>query len=253
MAGHSKWANIKRRKGAADAARGKLFTKLIKEIMVAAKLGGGDIDANPRLRLAVDKAKGNSMPKDNIERAIAKGAGDLTGDDFENLVYEGYGPGGVAILVECLTDNRNRTASEVRSAFSKGGGNLGATGSVAYMFNQRGNFTLPLAAGDEDTVMMKALEGGADDVVCDEVDGEPVWLVTAAFEDYAATRMALATLDEEGLNGEITWEPDNTVTLDLEQARALMALIERLEDCDDVQDTYTNADIPDDVAEALDS
>lgn len=251
MAGHSKWANIKRRKGAADAARGKLFTKLIKEIMVAAKLGGGDIDANPRLRLAVDKAKSNSMPKDNIARAIAKGAGDLTGDDFENLIYEGYGPGGVAILVECLTDNRNRTASEVRSAFSKGGGNLGASGSVAYMFNQRGEFTLPLSAGDEETVMVTALEGGADDVEQDEFDDQPVWRITTAFEDYASTRAALAELDEDGLNGEITWEPDNTVTLDVDQAKSLMGLLERLEDCDDVQDTYTNADIPDDVADQL--
>ncbi len=247
MAGHSKWANIKRRKGAQDAARGKLFTKLIKEIMVAAKMGGSDIDANPRLRLAVDKAKANSMPKDNIERAIAKGAGELTGDDYENLIYEGYGPNGVAILIECLTDNRNRTASEVRSAFNKGGGSMGTSGSVAWMFQQKGVFTLPRDIGDEETVMMAALEGGAEDVVA---EGD-TWQVTTAFESYAATRAALAELDEDKLNGELTWVPDTEVTLGLDEAQQLMGLLERLEDCDDVQDTYTNADIPDEIADQL--
>lgn len=247
MAGHSKWANIKRRKGAQDAARAKLFTKLIKEIMVAAKMGGSDIDANPRLRLAVDKAKSNSMPKDNIERAIAKGAGELTGDDYENLTYEGYGPSGVAILIECLTDNRNRTASEVRSAFNKAGGSMGTSGSVAWMFQQKGIFTLPLEAGDEETVMLAAMEGGAEDIT--EEDGK--WVVTSAFEMYATTRAALAELDEEGLNGELTWVPDTEVTIGFEDAEQLMGLLERLEDCDDVQDTYMNADIPDDVAARL--
>jgi YebC/PmpR family DNA-binding regulatory protein len=247
VAGHSKWANIKRRKGAQDAARGKLFTKLIKEIMVAAKMGGSDIDANPRLRLAVDKAKANSMPKDNIERAIAKGAGELTGDDYENLIYEGYGPNGVAILIECLTDNRNRTASEVRSAFNKGGGSMGTSGSVAWMFQQKGVFTLPRDIGDEETVMMAALEGGAEDVVA---EGD-TWQVTTAFESYAATRAALAELDEDKLNGELTWVPDTEVTLGLDEAQQLMGLLERLEDCDDVQDTYTNADIPDEIADQL--
>ena len=247
MAGHSKWANIKRRKGAQDAVRGKLFTKLIKEIMVAAKIGGGDPDANPRLRLAIDKAKGKSMPKNTIERAIAKGSGELKGDDYESLTYEGYGPGGVAVLVECLTDNRNRTASDVRSSFSKGGGNLGASGSVSYMFATKGIFTLPKSAGDEDDIMMVALEAGAEDVM----DDDEVWTVTSEFADYDACKKALSELAGEALTAEISKIPDNTVSVDLEDAQKLMRLLERLEDCDDVQETHTNADFSDDVAAQL--
>lgn len=247
MAGHSKWANIKRRKGAQDAARGKLFTKLIKEIMVAAKIGGGDPDANPRLRLAIDKAKAKSMPRNTIERAVAKGSGELKGDDYENLVYEGYGPGGVAILVECLTDNRNRTASDVRSAFSKGGGNLGASGSVSYMFETKGIFTLPKDAGDEDDVMMVALEAGAEDVV----DDGDVWTVTSGFSEYDACKKALTELGGENVTAELSKIPENTIGLELDDAQKLMKLLERLEDCDDVQETHTNADFSDDIAAQL--
>lgn len=247
MAGHSKWANIKRRKGAQDAVRGKLFTKLIKEIMVAAKMGGGDPDANPRLRLAVDKAKAKSMPKHTIERAVAKGSGDLKGDDFENLVYEGYGPGGVAIMVECLTDNRNRTASDVRSSFARGGGNLGASGSVSYMFEAKGIFTLPKSAGDEEDIIMAALEAGAEDVT----DDDEVWTITSEFSEYEACKKAFTELAGDALTSEISKIPDNTVNVELEDARQLMRLLERLEDCDDVQETHTNADFSDEVAEQL--
>jgi len=237
VAGHSKWANIKRRKGAVDAARGKLFTKLIKEITVAAKLGGPDLEANPRLRLAVDKAKGQSMPKATIERAIAKAAGDAGGESYENLTYEGYGPGGVAILVECLTDNRNRTASEVKHAFSKGGGNMGSTGSVSYMFQQKGEFALPSGDLDEDTVLSAALEGGGDDV---RLDGDE-WVVTCPFEAYDACKKALEQLGVDLLRSEIVQIPDTTVDISNEDAQALMKLIDRLEDLDDVQETWTNA------------
>lgn len=247
MAGHSKWANIKRRKGAQDAVRGKLFTKLIKEIMVAAKIGGSDPDANPRLRLAVDKAKGKSMPKNTIERAISKGSGELKGDDYENLTYEGYGPGGVAILVECLTDNRNRTASDVRSSFSKGGGNLGASGSVSYMFETKGVFTVPKGIGDEEEIMMAALEAGAEDVV----DDDEVWTITSDFGDYDSCKKALHDLAGEALTAEISKIPENTVALELDDALKLMKLLERLEDCDDVQETHTNADFSDEVAAQL--
>ena len=250
MAGHSKWANIKRRKGAQDAKRGKLFTKLIKEITVAAKLGGGDIDANPRLRQAIDKAKANSMPRATIERAVAKGAGELGGEDFEELLYEGYGPGGVAIMVACLTDNRNRTASDVRHAFNKGGGNLGASGSVAYLFQDKGVFALPASAADEDDVMMAALDGGADDV--ESVGDE--WSITCEPEDYEAVKGALIELleDEDLLRAELTKVPDNQVTLDtVDAAKKVMGLIDRLEDLDDVQETWTNADFSDDVAASL--
>ena len=247
MAGHSKWANIKRRKGAQDAVRGKLFTKLIKEIMVAAKMGGGDVDANPRLRLAIDKAKSNSMPRATIERAVLKGSGELKGDNYENLVYEGYGPGGVAILVECLTDNRNRTASEVRSAFSKGGGNLGASGSVSYMFHTKGSFTIPKSAGDEETVMMVALDGGAEDVT----DDGDVWSVISEMADYDSCKKALEGLEAEALTAQLTKIPENQVALELDEAKKLLALLQRLEDCDDVQETHTNADFSEEVAAQL--
>lgn len=237
MAGHSKWANIKRRKGAADAARGKLFTKLIKEITVAAKLGGPDPDANPRLRLAVDKARAQSMPKNTIERAIAKAAGEAGGENYENLTYEGYGPGGVAILVECLTDNRNRTASEVKHAFNKGGGNLGSSGSVSYLFQQKGEFALPSGDLDEDTVLAAALDGGGDDVRLEDDE----WIVTCPFEAYDACKTALGELGVELARSEIVQIPETTVDISDEDARSLVKLLERLEDLDDVQETWTNA------------
>ena len=237
MSGHSKWSTIKRKKGAIDAKRGKLFTKLIKEIAVAAKMGDANPDNNPRLRLAVDKARSNSMPKATIERAIAKAAGELGGENYENLTYEGYGPGGVAVLVECLTDNRNRTASEVKHAFTKAGGNLGASGSVAYQFKSVGIFTVKEEAADEDTVMEAALDGGGDDV--ELVDGQ--WVVTCDRESYDTCKKALTALGVEQQSGEITRIPENTVDIGDADGEKLTRLLERLDDLDDVQETYTNA------------
>ena len=239
MAGHSKWANIKRRKGAQDAVRGKLFTKLIKEIMVAAKMGGGDLDANPRLRLAVDKAKSNSMPRKNIEKAIAKASGELGGENYETLMYEGYGPAGVAVLVECLTDNRNRTSSDVKHAFSKAGGNLGAPGSVAYQFSKKGVFTVSKVSADEDTIMMAVLEGGGDDVE----DADEEWVVTCEANAYQDCRQALMDIDCDVVRGEITQIPDNEVVVSESDAAKVVRLLDHLDDLDDVQETYTNADL----------
>jgi YebC/PmpR family DNA-binding regulatory protein len=241
VAGHSKWANIKRRKGAQDAKRGKLFTKLIKEITVAAKMGDPDPDSNPRLRLAIDKAKAQSMPKDTIQRAIDKASGALDGDNFENITYEGYGPGGIAVLVECLTDNRNRTSADVRHAFSKHGGNLGTSGSVAYQFNRKGLFTFPKDATDEETLMMQGLEGGAEDVE----DAGDLWTVTCAFEDYDACKTALEELGIEAMTSELMQQADNTVALSAEDSQKLMRLVDFLDDLDDVQDTWTNAEFAD--------
>ena len=246
MAGHSKWANIKRRKGAQDVARGKLFTKLIKEIMVAAKIGGGDLDANPRLRLAVDKAKGQSMPRLTIERAIAKATGDLSAQDYEELIYEGYGPGGVAIMVACLTDNRNRTSSDIRHAFTKHGGNLGSTGSVSYMFKHVGLLSVAKSAADEETVMMAAIEGGGEDL---EDDGD-TWLVTCNRDDYDACQAALAEAGLAVIRSEVTRVPDTTVPVSGSDAAIVVKLLERLDDLDDVQETYTNAEIDESTLEA---
>jgi len=243
LSGHSKWSTIKRKKGAVDAARGKVFTKLIKEIHVAAKMGdSGDVAANPRLRLAVDKAKGQSMPRQTIERAIAKAMGSGQDENWENITYEGYGQGGVAVLVETLTDNRNRTASDVRHAFSKGGGNLGTSGSVAYMFAHKAQFTFPAEGLDEDTVMMAVLEGGGDEY--EEDDGN--WVVTAEREAYDTCKTALEALGVE-INGELTRVPENLVEVSPSDAKKVMALLERLDDLDDVQDTYTNADFDEDA------
>ena len=239
MAGHSKWANIKRRKGAQDVVRGKLFTKLIKEIMVAAKMGGPDLEANPRLRLAVDKAKSNSMPRKNIEKAIAKASGEVGGDNYETLTYEGYGPAGVAVLVECLTDNRNRTSSDVKHAFAKSGGNLGAPGSVAYQFDKKGIFTVGKASVDEDTIMMAVLDAGGDDIT----EEEDEWVVTCEVSAYEACRAALVEVESEIRSGEITQVPGNEVAVSEGDANKVMRLLERLEDLDDVQETYTNADL----------
>ncbi|MBW1876759.1 MAG: YebC/PmpR family DNA-binding transcriptional regulator [Deltaproteobacteria bacterium] len=238
MAGHSKWANIKRRKGAQDIKRGKVFGKLIREITVAARMGDPDPEMNPRLRLAVDKAKANSMPKDNIERAIAKASGEGGGESYDQITYEGYGPGGVAILVQCLTDNRNRTASEIRHAFSKEGGNMGQAGSVAYLFQRKGLFNLPKEDLDEETVLMAALEGSGEDVS----EEEDEWQVTAAFEDYFSCMKALEELGVE-VASDVTQIPDNEVAISGEDARKLVKLLDRLEDLDDVQETWTNADI----------
>ena len=247
MAGHSKWANIQHRKGAQDKKRGKLFTKLIREITVAARLGGGDIAANPRLRLAVDKAKAKSMPKDNIERAIKKGSGDLDGSDFQEIRYEGYGPGGTAVMVDCMTDNRNRTVAEVRHAFSKFGGNLGADGSVSYMFQHVGLLSYP-AGSDEDAIMEAAIEAGADDVVVD--DDSAIEVLTAP-SDFESVRDAMREAGFSPEEAELTMRADNNTELELQAAGSMIKMLEMLEDLDDVQNVYSNADIPDDVLAQL--
>jgi YebC/PmpR family DNA-binding regulatory protein len=247
MAGHSKWANIQHRKGAQDKKRGKLFTKLIREITVAARMGGGDLAANPRLRLAVDKAKAASMPKDNIERAIKKGSGELGGDDYQEIRYEGYGPGGVAVMVDCMTDNRNRTVAEVRHAFSKFGGNLGADGSVGYMFRHVGSLSFPPGA-DEDAVMEAAIEAGAEDVIVD--DDHSIEVVTDPGE-FETVRDAMVEAGLEPENAELTMRADTNTRLELQEASSMVKMLEMLEDLDDVQNVYSNADISDDVLAQL--
>ena len=243
MAGHSKWANIQHRKGAQDKKRGKLFTKLIREITVAARTGGGDMDANPRLRLAIDKAKGQSMPKDNIERAVKRGSGELEGMDYEEIIYEGYGLGGGAVMDNCLTDNRNRTVADVRHAFSKYGGNLGADGSVAYLFNKVGLMSFPVGV-DEDRVMEVAIESGAEDVVIND-DGSIDVLTDP--DEFENVRKAL----EDSSNGfefaEITMRASVSATLGEKEASSMMKLLEMLEDLEDVQQVYSNAEIPDEI------
>ena len=246
MAGHSKWANIQHRKGKQDAIRAKLFSRLSKEITVAAKMGDPDPDKNPRLRLAVKEAKSNSVPKDVIDRAIKKSmVGE--GDDYEEIRYEGYGPGGIAVLVEAMTDNRNRTASSVRSTFSKNGGNLGETGSVSFMFERKGEIVYPLSVGDEDTVMEAAIEAGADDVLTDE-EGHYIY---CAFESINEVSKALEGLIGEASTVKAIWKPQNTVPVDEDRAQSIMKLTDSLEDDDDVQNVYTNMDIPEDVIARL--
>ncbi|MHA7814874.1 MAG: YebC/PmpR family DNA-binding transcriptional regulator [Pseudohaliea sp.] len=247
MAGHSKWANIKHRKAAQDAKRGKMFTKLIRELVVAAKQGGPAPEDNPRLRAAVDKALGANMTRDTIDRAIARGAGNNESDDVEELTYEGYAAGGIAVLLEVMTDNRNRTVAEVRHAFSKRGGNLGTDGSVAYLFTRRGQLTF--AAGtDEEQLMEVALEAGAEDIIPND-DGS--FDVMTPWEDFSAIK---AALEEAGLSpesGEVTMIASTTVPVDAAGAESLMGLVDALEDLDDVQNVYTNVDIPDDVLAEL--
>ena len=242
MAGHSKWANIQHRKGRQDAARSKLFSKLSKEITVAAKMGDPDPEKNPRLRLAVKEAKQNSVPKDVIERAIKKStAGD--GDDYEEIRYEGYGPNGIAVIVEAMTDNKNRTASNVRSIFSKNGGNLGETGSVGFMFERKGEIIFPSEIGDEDTVMMAAIESGAEDVESSE-DGHIIWCIDKNLSDVAAV---LESELGESQSTKLVWKPNTTTELDLEGMQKLMNLVDALEDDDDVQRVTTNFEINDEV------
>ena len=247
MAGHSKWANIRHRKGAQDAKRGKIFTKLIREITVAAKSGGGDPASNPRLRTAIDKALGQNMTRDTIDRAIARGAGTNEADDMEELTYEGYGLGGIAVLVEVMTDNRNRTVAEVRHAFSKRGGNLGTDGSVAYLFTRTGQISFAPGA-DEEQIMEAALEAGAEDVVTN--DDQSIDVMTA-WEDFAAVKDAIVAAGFEPDNAEVTMLASTTVPLDKEGAEKVLALIDHLEDLDDVQNVYTNADISLEVMEQL--
>ncbi len=247
MAGHSKWANIQHRKGAQDKKRGKLFTKLIREITVAARMGGGDIVANPRLRLAIDKAKAQSMPKDNIERAVKRGSGDMDGADFHEIRYEGYGPGGTAIMVDCLTDNRNRTVAEVRHAFSKFGGNLGADGSVSYLFNHVGQ--LMFAAGsDEDAVMEAAIEAGAEDVVVDPDQSIEVLTEPSVFEEVRDKIMSVGLTPE---SANLTMRASTNAELDAKEAASMIKMLEMLDDIDDVQQVYSNADISDEILEQL--
>ncbi|MBJ3777594.1 YebC/PmpR family DNA-binding transcriptional regulator [Acuticoccus mangrovi] len=246
MAGHSKFKNIMHRKGAQDAKRSKLFSKLSREITVAAKMGTPDPDMNPRLRLAIQAARAQSMPKDNIERAIKKAAGD-DGAVYEEVRYEGYGPGGVAVLVEALTDNRNRTAGVVRAAFSKHGGALGETGSVAFMFDRVGEIEYAPAAADAEAMMEAAIEAGAEDVSSDE-DGH---LVTCAFEDVAEVSTALGERLGEAQAVRIVWRPQNSTPVDEDKAGTLMKLIDILEDDDDVQNVFANYEISDEVMEKL--
>jgi len=237
MAGHSKWANIKHKKAATDAKRGKIFTRLIKEITVAAKMGGGDISCNPRLRLAVDKAYENNMPKDNVERAVKRGTGDLEGVNYEELRYEGYGPAGVAVMVECLTDNKTRTVADVRHAFSKHGGNLGTDGSVAFLFKHCGQM-LFAPGTDEDKLMEAALEAGAEDVVTNE-DGS-IEVVTDPYE-FAAVKEALVKAGLQPELGEVTMKPANENELTGDDAVKMQKLLDALESLDDVQEVYTTA------------
>ena len=247
MAGHSKWANIQHRKGAQDAKRGKLFTKFIREITVASKEGGSDPDNNPRLRAAIDKALSGNMTRDVIERATKRGAGELEGVTYEEIRYEGYGPSGIAIMLDCLTDNRNRTVAAVRNVFTKRGGNMGTDGSVAYLFHKKGIISYPTGT-DEDVVMEGALESGADDIVTNE-DGT-IDVFTAP-EDYAAVKDALDHAGLEAVSSAVTMHPETTVALDVKDAGKALAMIDAFEDLDDVQDVYTNADFSDDVMAQL--
>ena len=247
MSGHSKWATIRRKKGAIDAKRGKLFTKLIREIVTAARMGGGDASANPRLRLAVEKARGANMPKDTLSRAVQRGSGGGEDTVFEEVVYEGYGPGGTAVLVEGLTDNRNRTVSEVRNVFTKAGASLGAPGCVAHLFGKRGLITFERQDLDSDALLEAALEAGADDV---RDDGDPVVVVTAP-NVLEAVKAALEGRGFRAASAEVTKEPSTTVPLAGDAAEAMLKLSEALEDLDDVQAVYANFDIPDEVMQRL--
>ena len=247
MAGHSKWANIKHRKAAQDAKRGKLFTKLIREITVSARVGGADLDSNPRLRTAVDKALTANMTRDTIERAIKRGAGAGDTENFEEVRYEGYGVGGVAVMVECLTDNRNRTVSDVRHAFSKTGGNLGTDGSVAYLFSKRG--IISFAPGsDEDAIMEAALDAGAEDVISQDNGSIDVWTTP---EEFNQVNAAMREAGFEPVSAEISMQAATEVQLALEEAEKVVRLVDMLEDLDDVQNVYTNADFSDEVLAEL--
>jgi YebC/PmpR family DNA-binding regulatory protein len=238
MSGHSKWSTIKRKKAAIDAKRGKIFTKLIKEITIAARQGGGDINANPRLRLAVDNAKSANMPMDNIDRAIKKAMGELEGVSYLELNYEGYGPSGVAVYVECVTDNKNRTVADVRHLFSKYGGSLGESGSVSWMFEHKGIISLPEQDKTEDDLMELALEAGADDLQLDDGYFE----ITTSVESFETVRKAFVDTGLEVENASLQWIAKNTVDVQGEESEKLIKLIDALEDCDDVQNVYTNAE-----------
>ena len=247
MSGHSKWSTIKHKKGAADAKRGKIFTKLIKEITVAAKIGGGDTDSNPRLRTAVNAAKAQNMPKDNLERAIKKGTGELEGVNYEEISYEGYGPGGVAVLVECLTDNKNRTIADVRYIFSKAGGNIGTDGCVAWMFDKKGLISIDKSRIDEDSLMEIALDAGAEDV---KDEGDFFEVITEPI-DFDAVKDAVDAAGIQYDVAEVTMIPQTDTKLEGKEAEQMVRFMEALDDCDDIQQFYTNADIPDEILNAM--
>lgn len=247
MSGHSKWHNIKLRKGKQDAERGKVFTKLAREIIVAAREGGGNPDANNRLKLSIQKAKENSMPADNIRRAIQRGSGDVDGANFEEIIWEGYGPGGVAVMVNCLTDNRNRTVAELRAAFTKNGGSLGESGCVAWMFDPKGIVTIQKDTIDEDALMLAALDAGADDI---STEGD-TYEVLSSIEDLPNVRQAMIDAGIEFISAETTMVPKNMVKLEGKEATQVLRMMDQIEDLDDVQQAYSNFDIDEDVLEAL--
>tara|TARA_Y100000588_G_scaffold85126_1_gene90232 strand:- start:674 stop:1429 length:756 start_codon:yes stop_codon:yes gene_type:complete len=247
MSGHSKWSSIKHKKGALDAKRGKIFTKLIKEITVAARIGGGDPDGNPRLRTAILTAKGQNMPGDNITRAIKKGTGELEGIQYEEVNYEGYGPGGAAIFLEAMTDNKNRTVSEIRAALGKAGGNLGENGCVAWMFEQKGLITVKKESKDEDELMELAIDAGADDMQT----ADNIYEITTTVDSFESVR---TTLEKSGITietSEVTRIPANMVAVDEKKGKALLKLMDILDDHEDIQKAYSNFDIPDDVMTAI--
>jgi len=243
MSGHSKWSSIKHKKGITDARRGKIFTKLIKEITAAARMGGGDANANPRLRSAILAAKSENMPKDNIERAIKKGTGDLDGVSYEESIYEGYGPGGAAVYIESLTDNKNRAVADIRHILAKAGGNLGANGCVAWMFEKKGYIVVENHSVDEDVLMETAIDAGAEDVREDNSNYE----VITAPKDFEVVKTAVEKKSIPYIVAEITMFPQSTVNLKGKEAEQMVKLMETLEDCDDVQKVYTNADIPEEL------
>lgn len=247
MSGHSKWHSIKHKKAAVDAKRGKIFTKIIKEITVAARMGGGEPDGNPRLRLAIEKAKSVNMPKDNIERTIKKGTGELEGTHYEKFQYEGYGPGGVAVLVELMTDNRNRSVGEIRHLFTKHNGKPGEAGSVAWMFEKKGLIIINRDDVDEDHLMEIVLEAGADDI-CEEGDA---WEVYTSPSDFEAVKQAVTSRGLTPVSAEVTMIPQNTLRLEGKEAEQMLRLMEALEEHDDVQNVYANFDIPDEIIEEI--
>lgn len=243
MSGHSKWSSIKHKKGATDAKRGKIFSKLIKEITVAARMGGGDPDSNPRLRTVILTAKSENMPKDNMERAIKKGTGELEGVNYEESTYEGYGPGGAAVFIESVTDNKNRAVADIRHIFSKHGGNLGENGCVAWMFDKKGYIAIEKKAVDEDSLMETAIEAGAEDVREDNGSFE---IITEP-DDFESVKTEIDRADIPYIDAEITMLPQSTTNLEGKQALQMVKLMEALDDCEDVQKVYTNADIPEEI------
>lgn len=248
MSGHSKWSTIKHKKGAADAKRGKIFTKLIKEVTIAARIGGsGDPNSNPRLRAAIQAAKNENMPKDNIERAIKKGTGELEGVNYEESLYEGYGPGGAAVLVESLTDNKNRAVADIRHIFSKNAGNLGSNGCVAWMFDKKGYINVRKDGVDEELLMEVSINAGAEDV---REDGNSFEIISDS-ENFESVRAALEEASIPYVEAEITMIPQSTTNIEGKEAQQMVRLIEALEDCEDVQKVYTNADIPDEIADSM--